>query len=157
MAIPSHDAAHPTDALELLRAEHQKVRQLFQHYEETDDWTTKQQIVDELFTALDIHAQVEETIFYPAFEARATAAGKQAVADNRDEHQTIKEVMEDLRDFHPQDTAFQPKFRELKDNVLHHVEAEEITMFPEAEELLAAQMADLATAMWALQRQLRAS
>jgi hypothetical protein len=30
-------------------------------------------------------------------------------------------------------------------------------MFPEAAELLAAQMDDLATAMWALQRQLRAS
>jgi hypothetical protein len=90
-------------------------------------------------------------------EARATAAGKQAVADNRDAHQTSKAVLEDLRDVAPQGAAFPPKFRDLQDNVLHHVEAEETTMFPEAAELLAAQMDDLATAMWALQRQLRAS
>ena len=76
----------PIDAITMLQADHRKVQDLFARYQRARDRTTKQRIVEQVFTELDLHAQLEETVFYPAFDTQAGKKGTQLVADSRLEH-----------------------------------------------------------------------
>jgi hemerythrin superfamily protein len=71
MATRRHDTGQPEDAIEMLRADHQKVRELFQDYEQTQDQKAKRKIAQQVFVELETHAQLEENIFYPAFRQEA--------------------------------------------------------------------------------------
>ena len=144
------------DAIAMLKADHQKVRELFQQYTAAGDQRTKQQIAQQVFVELETHAQLEEMVFYPAFEQAADDEGKQQVQEARREHQDVKTLIAELRG-REMDEAFNAKFRELMDNVEHHVQEEEAEMFPEAEELLAEQGAELVDEMEEIKQQLLAS
>ena len=54
------------DALQMLRDDHRRVRDLFRQFEEAMDASTRKAIVDEAVAELMIHAQLEEEVFYPA-------------------------------------------------------------------------------------------
>jgi hemerythrin-like domain-containing protein len=147
------------DAIALLKADHQKVRELFQKYEGTKAWKTKQHIAAQVFVELDTHAQLEETVFYPAFEQLANAEGKQLVAESLREHQAVKDLIQELRDLNAEeeDAEFAAKFQELMDSVEDHVEDEETQLFPQAEAVLEEQLEDLRDEMQELKQQLTAS
>ena len=149
-------ASIPTDAIALLTADHQKVKQLFQRYEGATDQKTRQQIVEQVFVELDTHAQLEETVFYPAFEQLADAEGKQLVAESLREHQAVKDLIQKLRDLNAEeeDAEFAAKFQELMDRVDDHVEDEETQLFPQAEAVLEEQLEDLRDEMQDLKQQL---
>jgi hemerythrin superfamily protein len=55
----------------MLKADHQKVRELFQDYESAQDQKAKSKIAQRVFVELETHAQLEETAFYPAFKQEA--------------------------------------------------------------------------------------
>jgi hemerythrin superfamily protein len=147
----------PMDAIEMLKADHQKVTQLFSEYTATREQKAKRQIAEQIFVELETHAQLEETVFYPAFEEEADEEGKQLVAESLEEHQTVKDLIEELRGLEADDAEFDAKFRALMENVQHHVEEEEAEMFPQAEEVLEAQMEDLMDEMQELKQQLTAA
>jgi hemerythrin superfamily protein len=54
------------DALELLKEDHQKVKELFEEVEGTEDQKEKTRIFSEIQTELETHARIEETVFYPS-------------------------------------------------------------------------------------------
>ena len=58
-----------TNAIELLKRDHDQVEQLFSHYDEirhdADDGA-KKDLVARICDALTVHAEIEEQIFYPA-------------------------------------------------------------------------------------------
>ena len=56
------------DALELLKQDHQKVKQLFEQCQAAKDKKQQKQIFKEIKTELETHTRLEETIFYPAIE-----------------------------------------------------------------------------------------
>ena len=56
------------NALDLLIEDHQKVRQLFQQVQQIRDNDEKKELFDQIDTELAVHAEIEETIFYPALE-----------------------------------------------------------------------------------------
>lgn len=146
-------ARQPEDAIELLKADHRKVKELFQKYENTSDQHTQQQIAAQVFTELEAHAQLEEMVFYPAFAQEADREGKQLVEEARQEHQTVKELIAEMRGLAVRD-EFDARFRELMENVEHHVQEEEAEMFPQAEEELEEQLEDLRDEMQELKQQL---
>ena len=154
MATRRNDTGQPEDAIELLRADHQKVRDLFQDYENAQDQKAKHQIAQQVFVELETHAQLEENVFYPAFRQEADQEGKQLVAESLEEHQTVKDLIEELRELDADDEAFDAKFHELMEDVEHHVEEEESAMFPEAEVALTEQAEDLMDEMQELKKQL---
>jgi hemerythrin superfamily protein len=156
MAKSDNDAGQFDDAIEMLKADHQKVRELFQQYMAAGDWNTKGKIAEQIFIELETHAQLEEMVFYPAFDEEADDEGKELVEEARQEHQTVKDLIAELRGRNA-DEAFDGKFRELMDNVEHHVQEEESEMFPEAEEVLAEQNEDLMEEMQEIKEQLLAS
>ena len=146
-----------TDAIEMLKADHQKVTGLFSEYAATSDQKVKRKIAEQVFIELETHAQLEETVFYPAFEEEADEEGKQLVTESFEEHQTVKDLIEELRGLDAGNATFEAKFNALRENVQHHVEEEESEMFPKAEEALEAHMEDLMDEMQELKQQLIAA
>ena len=59
------------DALQMLRDDHKKVKDIFKQFEDTDDARQKQQLVKAALHELEIHAKLEEEIFYPAVREEA--------------------------------------------------------------------------------------
>jgi hemerythrin superfamily protein len=157
MAMRRHDTGQPEDAFDMLRADHQKVRDLFQNYEEARDQKTKREIANQVFVELETHAQLEENVFYPAFKQEADQEGKQLVAESLEEHQMVRELIEELRELNDDDEAFDAKFYELIENVEHHVEEEESEMLPEAELVLAEQAEELMDEMQEVKKRLLTS
>jgi hemerythrin superfamily protein len=149
-------ARQPDDAIALLKADHQQVQELFARYESAQDFPTRQQIADQVFTQLNIHAQLEETLFYPAFEDAADEEGKALVEEALQDHQLVKDLIVELQGLTVEE-EFAVQFQALMDNVQQHVEEEETEMFPAAEHVLADDMQDLLVAMQAFKRQLMAS
>jgi hemerythrin superfamily protein len=145
---------YPIDAIALLKADHQLVHDLFTRYASAGDFSTKQMIAEQVFTALEMHAQLEENIFYPAYETMTGKNGTQLVADSRLAHEHVKELLIELQGIDLDEEEFEAKFQELMHTVEQHVAQEEDEMFPEAEQILADRLADLRDDMVALKQQL---
>jgi predicted transcriptional regulator len=79
------------------------------------------------------------------------------VAESLEEHQRVKDLVEELRELDADDEMFDAKFHELMEQVEHHVEEEENEMLPEAELALAEQAEDLMDEMQEVKRQLLTS
>jgi len=73
----------PLDAIALLTAEHQQVRELFQHYATVTDPDTQRQIARAVCTVFAHHAQLEEMVFYPAFAEVTDEEGHLLVTEAR--------------------------------------------------------------------------
>lgn len=146
----------PTDAVAMLKADHRKVRDIFQQYESATDPKTKRKLADEACMELEVHAQLEERIFYPAVNEE-TDEGADLVKEAREEHATVKHLIEQLRGMGQDHKEFDPTFKELIQNVEHHIEEEEAEMLPLAQTELEEEMDDLGEEMRELKQELTAS
>jgi len=146
----------PADAIEMLKADHRRVRALFQRYDETDDQAMRQGIVAELFVELELHTQLEETVFYPAFADETNQAGQDLVAASLDDHEDIDVLVEELRGLEADQEAFAAKFQDLRTKGEQHVQDEESQMFPQAEQALEEQLEDLRDEMQEIKEHLLA-
>jgi hemerythrin superfamily protein len=61
-----NDHEQPADAIAMLKADHQRVKDLFTQYEATSNPATKRTLAEQVFVELETHAQLEENVFYPA-------------------------------------------------------------------------------------------
>jgi hemerythrin superfamily protein len=146
----------PADAIEMLKADHRRVRALFQRYDETDDQGMRQGIVAELFVELELHTQLEETVFYPAFADESNQEGQELVAASLEDHEDIDVLVEELRGLEADQEAFAAKFQELRTKVEQHVQDEESQMFPQAEQALEEQLEELRDEMQEIKEHLLA-
>ena len=155
--MPTHrnNQAQPKDAIAMLKADHQKVRDLFQQYEAMRDPSAKREVAEQVFIELETHAQLEENVFYPAVNEE-TEDGPALVKESLAEHETMKNLIQELRSMDPEPKEFDAKFRALLQNVEHHVAEEEAEMFPLAEEELEEDMKDLRDEMQELKKELQA-
>ncbi len=156
MAKRNKKMGQSKDAIAMLKADHQKVRKLFKEYDAARDRETRRSVATLVFVELETHAQLEENVFYMAVNEE-TDAGPELVKESLEEHQTMKHLIQELRDMGPDTKAFDTKFHELRRNVEHHVEEEEAEMFPLAEEKLEEDMKDLKNEMQELKEQILAS
>jgi hemerythrin superfamily protein len=123
------------DALELLKQDHQKVKELFKQGQQTEDKKQQKQIFKEIKSELETHARIEETIFYPAMEEHDEL--KDMVLESLEEHRQMKTVLRELGKLSASSERFKPKFKVLMDDVKHHAEEEEERkMFPKIRELI---------------------
>jgi hemerythrin superfamily protein len=146
----------PADAIEMLKADHRRVRALFQRYDETDDQGMRQGIVAELFVELELHTQLEESVFYPAFADESNQEGQELVAASLEDHEDIDVLVEELRGLEADQEAFAAKFQELRTKVEQHVQDEESQMFPQAEQALGEQLEELRDEMQEIKEHLLA-
>jgi len=139
----------------MLRADHQRVRDLFQAYKASTDPHAKRDIAEEAFMELETHAQLEKQIFYPTVNEE-TEEGPALVKDALEDHQTVTQLIHALRDTRDVQ-AFDATFTALVRHVEHHVEEEEAAMLPLAEVELAGELDQLTEEMQELKQEMRAS
>jgi hemerythrin superfamily protein len=118
------------DAIALLKADHAAVDQLFAEYEKTRSVANKQALMAEICTALSVHAQIEEEIFYPA--VKAALKDKLLVPEATVEHASIKDLVAQLQGVKPDDEMVDAKVKVLSEYVKHHVKEEQTEMFVKA-------------------------
>ena len=129
------------DALALLKADHAAVKKLFGQEEKEEkktkpDGQMKQEIFDQIKTALELHATIEEEIFYPAVKKARSENVKDEVREGYEEHKQIKDLLAKLSGVTPADETWDMKIKVLKEDVEHHVKEEEGEMFPDAKKFL---------------------
>ncbi len=126
---PSHKAAPAAkDAIALLKADHEAVSQLFTEYESTRSVSNKKALVAQICTALGVHAQIEEEIFYPA--VKAALKDKLLVPEATVEHAGVKDLIAQLEGIEPDGEMYDAKVKVLSEYVKHHVKEEQNEMFP---------------------------
>ena len=116
------------NAIALLKADHQAVTQLFEEYEKTRSVTKKKALVAQVCTALSVHAQIEEEIFYPA--VKAALKDKKLVPEASVEHAGVKSLIAQLEGMEPDGEMYDAKVKVLSEYVKHHVKEEQNDMFP---------------------------
>ena len=120
------------NAFQLLKEDHQKVSGIFQQLEPTTERAekTRTELFAQLKQELDIHAHVEETIFYPSIKREAET--REIVLEGFEEHHVIKTLLGELAETPVDTEQWTAKLKVLKENVEHHVEEEEGEMFQKA-------------------------
>lgn len=134
------------DALQMLREDHRKVKELFRRYEEASDKATKQAAAETALVELNIHAVLEEEIFYPAVRRQGNGSGA-IVKRAEEEHHTAEQLMDELMNMEPGNQDFDAKFHVLIENVKSHIDEEEAEMLPHAAEVGLARMEQLGKRM----------
>ncbi|HEX8144896.1 MAG TPA: hemerythrin domain-containing protein [Pyrinomonadaceae bacterium] len=124
------------NAFELLKQDHEKVSGIFEKLEPTTERgvKTREELFAQLKLELDIHARIEEEIFYPAIkDAQET---HEITLEAYEEHNVVKQLLAELEELPVDDETWGAKLKVLKENVEHHVEEEETEMFSSAREVL---------------------
>src|SRR5262245_46405296 len=121
------------NAIKLLKQQHREVEALFKHLEKAKTGAQRRKDFDRIADALAVHATVEEKHFYPSVNTRAT---EEILLESLEEHLAVKRVIADLLSLEPDDPTFEAKAKVLRDEVEHHVEEEEHTLFPKVQKLI---------------------
>ena len=121
--------AAPRDALALLRADHQLVQELFDKFEKTRAEDRKSALAEQICNELSVHAQIEEEIFYPA--ASEAIRDEDLIHEATVEHQTAKDLIEQIESGDTSDELFDAKVKVLGEYIRHHVREEQNELFPQ--------------------------
>jgi len=99
------------DAIDMLKADHEKVKELFRQYEAAGGRAyQKKSIAEEVFTEITVHSTLEEELFYPAVKAETDKQGQALVAESIEEHHVVATLIEELKALDPKDERYDAKF-----------------------------------------------
>lgn len=121
------------NAFQLLKNDHQIVSGLFDRIESASG-RSKTQLFARLKSELDVHAHVEEKIFYPALENKQPS--REITLEAYEEHKVVKDLLAELAAGRAADEEWDAKLKVLRENVDHHVEEEEGELFDKANDVL---------------------
>jgi hemerythrin superfamily protein len=133
------------DAITLLKNDHRKVEKIFSEIEKGNG--NREKLFNELKNELDVHAQIEEQLFYPRVkEAKPT---HEIVLESFEEHKQVKMVLADLEKADKKTEHWLAGLKVLMEDVQHHVKEEENELFPKVKDkvLSKEQLEDLGTRM----------
>ena len=141
------------NAFQLLKEDHQKVSGIFQQLEPTTERAekTRTELFAKLQEELDIHAKIEETIFYPSIKQAAET--REIVLEGFEEHHVVKMLLKELEAVPVDTEQWTAKLKVLQENVEHHVEEEEGEMFKSAREVFPAERIEELGALMAEEKQ----
>ncbi|HWW61081.1 MAG TPA: hemerythrin domain-containing protein [Thermoanaerobaculia bacterium] len=121
----------PTDAIALLKQDHEKVRGLLGQFEKSSG-ARYEKLRVQIEQELKVHTQIEEEIFYPAYrDAVRKKEDKKLYFEALEEHHVVDLVLPEVGDGNQQE-QLQAKAKVLKELVEHHADEEEKSMFPRA-------------------------
>ena len=121
------------NALDLLKADHRKVEELFAKVRDNENGNnedTFKRIKEEL----DVHAHIEETIFYPYLLEKGDQDLQRIVREGIEEHRQVKAWLAEIDGMSGSSEDFKARIKVLMEDVDHHVEEEENEMFPLVED-----------------------
>jgi iron-sulfur cluster repair protein YtfE (RIC family) len=126
------------DAITLLKKDHETVKKLFAQEEKLGKAGVEKKaaLFNQIKAALEVHATIEEEIFYPAVKKARSEHVKDEVREGYEEHKQIKSLLAQISGITPADETYDMKIKVLKEDVEHHVKDEETEMFPDAQKFL---------------------
>ena len=111
------------DAITLLKEDHQAVKKLFKEFEDAKGDSRKQKLAHEICLELSVHAEIEETIFYPACEG---TVDEDELKEGYVEHDAAKLLIAEITaNEDATDDFFDTKVKVLLEEIEHHIEEEE--------------------------------
>ena len=116
----------------MIRMDHSHVLTTFHRYKDDTSPQAKEALVATICMALEIHAQLEEEIFYPAIRTVDPAIVDKSVP----EHDEMRQMIASLRSMEAASPDYDRIFMNLMRSVMHHVADEETTLLPEAERVM---------------------
>ena len=145
-----------TEATALLKADHQKVAALFEQFDSAQQPSRKKEIFREIKMALDVHAKLEEEIFYREADEQGEQKLHELLHEARGEHEKVKDLLRDADGRDPESGEFDAGVAAVKGAVEHHVAEEEGEMFPRIRTTFTAdELRDLGRRMEERQAELR--
>jgi iron-sulfur cluster repair protein YtfE (RIC family) len=135
--MPSAKSQRSSDAIKLLTADHKAVDRLFAAAE-AGKTSAKRAAFFEIKAALEAHAWIEETIFYPTLQATGDKKLIDMVSEAIQEHIAMKCFLGELAAVSADSAKFEPLLAKLIDDVRHHVVEEEGEIFPYVEKKISA-------------------
>ena len=130
-------------ATNMIRMDHTRVIAAFHRYDIAAKPAVKRAVVNTVCLSLEIHAQLEEEIFYPALRS----VDPQLIAKSVPEHDEMRLLIATLRSLEPDGEHYDRAFMGLMHVVIHHVADEETLLLPQAELAMGDRLADLGARM----------
>jgi len=120
------------DAIELLKRDHAEVKKAFRQFEKAKykDPNACKEFVASICNAIEMHATVEEEIFYPAVRARIK--DDELMNEAQVEHESAKTLIAQIGKLSGDDPMLKASASVLSEYVRHHVREEENEIFPKA-------------------------
>src|SRR3954468_4194177 len=131
------------DATTMIRMDHTHVLATFHKYRVDASPDKKRVLADTICLALEIHAQLEEEIFYPAMRS----VDPDLVDKSVPEHNEMKRLIAQLRASDESTQDFDRTIMELMRDVIRHVADEETMLLPDAERVLRDRLPELGAEM----------
>ena len=124
-------------AIEMLTQDHKRVQKLFKDFEKVDraDEEALRELVETACLELQIHAMLEEEIFYPAVRAQSEGSAEDFLNESEIEHEACDDLIARLHELEPDDPMYCAYFGVLVKFVKHHIKDEEHVLFPLAGKL----------------------
>ena len=130
-------SARASDAVALLTKDHETVRGLLKRLDATKTPAQRKALYEQVRDEVQVHAQIEEEIFYPAFRSAAEDQDDAKLFfEAKEEHHIVDVVMDEIAGGDPAGAPYAAKCKVLKDLIEHHAEEEEDEMFPHARKLM---------------------
>ena len=122
--------------IDKLHEDHEKVESLFRKLKDTTDGAekTRADLSAKLRQELLAHSEFEENVFYPTVRER-DGVGRQ-VKQAFEEHQEVKQMLDELDSMDPTSAEFMETVAELEAAVREHVDVEESDIFPAAKKAI---------------------
>ena len=133
------EAGEQQNAIDLLKADHRRVDELFAKVKENEDGNNKD-VFARIKEELEIHTHIEEQIFYPHLLENGDEELQKIVREGLEEHGQVKTLLPEISALSGDSEDFKAKLKVLIENVEHHVEEEEDEMFPMVEDQLDKEM-----------------
>ncbi|TKA93649.1 hemerythrin domain-containing protein [Halopseudomonas bauzanensis] len=127
------------DAIELLKADHETVKQLLEEISATTERAVKkrEELLQKIKLELTIHTTIEEEDFYPAFKEAGAKDELKMYHEAKEEHRAVESlVLPDLLNTEPGSVEFSGRIKVLKELLEHHIEEEEQEIFTDAAKLM---------------------
>jgi hemerythrin superfamily protein len=120
-----------TDAIVLLKEDHQAIRRLFREFQQAGKNATvrKGKIVDQMLELLTVHTYLENECMYPEVRQLLPEL-EEDVLESYEEHHVADVLCMELAAMDPDDERFDAKTAVLIESVTHHIEEEERDWFP---------------------------
>ncbi|MDQ1921774.1 hemerythrin domain-containing protein [Massilia pseudoviolaceinigra] len=119
---------------DMIRFDHSHVLVTFHQYTTAARPSVKKALAETICDALEIHATLEEEVFYPVL--RRLNGAEPVIQKSQPEHDEMRRLIAELRATGPTDRRHDQLLHELMRDVMHHVADEETVLLPEAERML---------------------
>lgn len=118
------------EIIEMLKEDHQRVKKAFKTAEKLHDQQQQEELqalVEQTCAEVQIHAQLEEELFYPA--CREAVKEEDLIEEAEVEHGSAKALIQQLQNLSVDDPKYMATFTVLGEYLKHHIKEEEGELF----------------------------